>query len=217
MQSNTKFITQAILHYVDSVMKRQNITHIMSACSILVKRQYRKCHEKVETYVHLFLRKNHHFQCSNKWYKHTRARTHAHTHTNHNQSREMTNIKSFGISIFKQIKLQMLGHQTQLVQQAKQSVRLLTLLFLMTETKSSRNRKKFTRPGLNNRITESLEYQGSGHTGSYRCSRREQVMLKRTHQYIKQIDTPADIISIQKAAILGTAYILRRKCSTLLF
>ena len=70
--------------------------------------------------------------------------------------------------------------------------------------------KNWQVPGLNNRITESLECQGSVHTGSYRCSRREQEMSKRIHQYIKQIDIPADIISIQKTAILGTAYILQR-------
>ena len=67
MPSNTQFIRQAILHYIDSVKKRQSVTHIMSACSILVKRQYRKRHDKVETYVHFFLRKKHDFQCSNKW------------------------------------------------------------------------------------------------------------------------------------------------------
>ena len=110
MPSNSQFIRQAILHYVDSVMKRQSITYIMSPCSILVKRQYRRRHGKVETYACLLLRKKHHFQCSNKWYTHTHARTqththtHTHTHTNHNQSGEITNIKSFGISIFKQIK-----------------------------------------------------------------------------------------------------------------
>ena len=64
--------------------------------------------------------------------------------------------------------------------------------------------KNWKVPGLKNRITESLECQGSGHTDSYRCSQ----MLKRIHQYIKQIDILADIISIQKTAILGTAYIL---------
>ena len=31
-------------------------------------------------------------------------------------------------------------------------------------------------------------------------------MPKRIDQYIKQIDIPADIISIQKTAILGTVY-----------
>ena len=35
-------------------------------------------------------------------------------------------------------------------------------------------------------------------------------MSKKIHHYIKQIDIPADIVSIQKTAILGTAYILRR-------
>ena len=34
----------------------------------------------------------------------THTHTHTHTHTNHNQSGEITNIESFGISIFKQIK-----------------------------------------------------------------------------------------------------------------
>ena len=62
----------------------------MSACSILVKRQYRKRYDKVETYVRLLLGKKYHFQCSNKWYKHTYTHTHTHTHThtqitNHNQ------------------------------------------------------------------------------------------------------------------------------------
>ena len=66
--SNTQFIRQAILHYVGSVMKRQSITHIISACSFWVKRQCRKRHDKIETYVHLLLRKKHHFQGSNKWY-----------------------------------------------------------------------------------------------------------------------------------------------------
>ena len=56
MQSNTQFIREAIIDYVDSVMKRQSLIHIMSACLILVKRQYRKRHEKVETYMHLLLR-----------------------------------------------------------------------------------------------------------------------------------------------------------------
>ena len=70
--------------------------------------------------------------------------------------------------------------------------------------------KNWQVPGLNNRITESLECQGSGHTSSYRCSRREQVMSKRIHQYIKQIDIPADIISIQKS-YPRTAYILRKE------
>ena len=32
--------------------KKESITHIVSACSILAKWQYRKCHDKVGTYVH---------------------------------------------------------------------------------------------------------------------------------------------------------------------
>ena len=35
-------------------------------------------------------------------------------------------------------------------------------------------------------------------------------ILKRIYQYVNQIDIPADIISIQETAILGTVYILRR-------
>ena len=34
-------------------------------------------------------------------------------------------------------------------------------------------------------------------------------MSKKIPHYIKQIDIPTDIVSIQKTAILGTAYILR--------
>ena len=33
---------------------------------------------------------------------------------------------------------------------------------------------------------------------------------KKIHHYIKETDILADIVSIQKTAILGTAYILRR-------
>ena len=36
-------------------------------------------------------------------------------------------------------------------------------------------------------------------------------MPRKMHHYIKQIDILADIISTQKRAILGTAYILRRE------
>ena len=39
-------------------------------------------------------------------------------------------------------------------------------------------------------------------------------MSKRIHQYMKQIDILADIISIKKTAILGAAYILRRVLAT---
>ena len=100
--SNTQFIRQAIFQYEDSAMKRQSITHIVRACSILAKSQYRKRHDNVGTYLHWLLCKKHHLQCSDKRYTHTSTHTHVRTH--HNQSREITNIKSFGISLFKQIK-----------------------------------------------------------------------------------------------------------------
>ena len=82
MQSNTQFIRQAILYYVDSVIKRQSIKHIASACSILVKIQYRKRHDMVGTYVQWLLCKKHHLQCSGKWFARAHTHTHTHTHTN---------------------------------------------------------------------------------------------------------------------------------------
>ena len=75
MQSNIQFIRQAILHYKNSVIKRQSIAHSVNACLILVKSQYRKRHDKVGTYVHWLLCKKHHLQCSDKWYTHARACT----------------------------------------------------------------------------------------------------------------------------------------------
>ena len=81
MPSKTQFIRKAILRYVDSVMKRQNITHILIACSVLVKSQYRKRHNKVRTSVHFVLCKKHHLQCCDKWYKQRITYIHTHTHT----------------------------------------------------------------------------------------------------------------------------------------
>ena len=43
----------------------------MSAYSILAKRQYRKQHDKVGTYMHWLPCKKYHLQCSYKWYTHT--------------------------------------------------------------------------------------------------------------------------------------------------
>ena len=48
--------------------KTLSITHIVSACSIVAKSQYRKFHGKVGTYVHWLLSKKYHLQCSDKWY-----------------------------------------------------------------------------------------------------------------------------------------------------
>ena len=47
----------------------------MSAYSILAKRQYRKHHDKVGTYMHWLPCKKYHLQCSYMCY------THTHTHT----------------------------------------------------------------------------------------------------------------------------------------
>ena len=85
--------------------KTESITHIVTACLILTKSQYRKRHDKVATYVHWYLCKKYDLQCSDKWYTQTHTHTHAHTHSHHNESRKMANIKSFDISIFKQINL----------------------------------------------------------------------------------------------------------------
>ena len=70
-----------------------------------------------------------------------------------------------------------------------------------------RTGKNWLVPGIKNRITESLECQGSGHIGSYRCSCnyfQENTSLYKTDWY------PADIVSIQKTDIIGTVYILQR-------
>ena len=58
---------------------------------------------------------------------HIRTRAHVHTHKNHSQSREITNIKSFGISIFKQIKSYRLGHQTWFVSTSKIECQIIDL------------------------------------------------------------------------------------------
>ena len=48
--------------------KTESRAHIVSACSVLAKSQYRKRHDKVGTYVHWLLCKKYHLQCSDKWY-----------------------------------------------------------------------------------------------------------------------------------------------------
>ena len=72
--------------------KTENITQIVRVFSILAKIQYTKRHGKVGTYVHWLLCKKYNAVTSG-------------TQANYNQSREMTNIKPYRISIFKQIKL----------------------------------------------------------------------------------------------------------------
>ena len=46
-------------------------------------------------------------------------------HTNHNQTRKMTNIKPFGISIFKQVKSQRTGDQTYFVSTSKRECQII--------------------------------------------------------------------------------------------
>ena len=50
--------------------KTESITHIVSACSILARSQYRKCHDKIGTYVQWLLCRKYHLLCSDKWYTH---------------------------------------------------------------------------------------------------------------------------------------------------
>ena len=50
--------------------KTESITHIVSVCSVLAKNQCRKCHDKVETYVHWLLCNRYHLQYSDKWHTH---------------------------------------------------------------------------------------------------------------------------------------------------
>ena len=76
-----------------------------------------------KNYLHWLLCKKYHLQCSDKRYTHTSKHTHVRTH--HNQSREITNIKSFGISLFKQIKSQSPGYQTQFVLTSKRECQIV--------------------------------------------------------------------------------------------
>ena len=79
--------------------------------------------DNVGTYLHLLLCKKHHLQCSDKRYTH--KSTHTHVRTHHNHSREITNIKFFGISLFKQIKSQIPGYQTQFVSTSKRECQII--------------------------------------------------------------------------------------------
>ena len=75
-------------------MKRQSIRHIVSACSILAKTQYRKREDKVGAYVQWLLCKNHQLQCSAKWYTQTNLQhTHTHTHTHTDTTQTHTHIQ----------------------------------------------------------------------------------------------------------------------------
>ena len=83
-----------------------------------------------------------------------------------------------------------------LYQQAKETVSGYWFCYSWWPKHShQRTGKNWQVPGLKNRITESLECQGSGHTSIYRCFR--DYIEEITSLYIKQIDILADIVSIQ--------------------
>ena len=140
--------------------------------------------------------KKHHLQCSGKWYTntHTQARTRTHPPQSVQENNEYKIIWDFNVQTVKVIDSRLPDTVCINKQKRVSDYRLCNswepkYSYQITE-------KNWQVPGLNNRITESLECQGSGHTGSYICSQREQVMSKKIYQYIKQIGIPADIISI---------------------
>ena len=103
-------------------MKRQSITHTVRACSNLTKSQYRKRHDNVGTYLHWLLCKSITYNAVSSG---THTSTQTHLRTNHNQPREITTIKSIGISLFKQIKSQRPGYQTQFVSTSKRECQII--------------------------------------------------------------------------------------------
>ena len=48
----------------------ESVIHIISACSNLVKNQYRKKHAKVAKKIHWLLCKKFYLECNEKWYEH---------------------------------------------------------------------------------------------------------------------------------------------------
>ena len=115
----------------------------MNECSILAKSQYRKRHEKVRTYMYWLLCKKYHLQCSDKWYTH----------------------KPQSVSENDEYKILWDCVRNIAIKSKRENVKN------MTKNSQQRTGKHSQVPGLKNRITESLECQGSGHTGSYSCSR----------------------------------------------
>ena len=93
--SNTQLIRQGVLHYVDSIMKRQKVWH------------------KLWVRVQFWLKVNLENAitrlgptCTGCCVRNiTYNAVASGTYTHHNQSRKKANIKSFGISIFKEIRL----------------------------------------------------------------------------------------------------------------
>ena len=95
MSSNTQFIRQAIIHYVDSVMKRQKVEHTLSVrVQSWLKVNIENAMTRLgSTYTGCCVRSITYNAMASGMLK------------NQNQFRKMMNIKSFGISIFKQVKL----------------------------------------------------------------------------------------------------------------
>ena len=141
---------------------------------------------------------------------HTHAHTHTHTHTPQSVRRNDEYKILWDLNIQTDKVIEVRSPDIVCINKQNRASDYWLCYFWWPKHSRQGTGKNWQVPGLNNIITETLECQGSGHTSSYRYSRREQVMPKRIHQYIKQMDILADIMSIQKTAILGTAYILRR-------
>ena len=114
--------------------KTESMTQIMSACSILAKSQFRKCHNKVVgTYVHWLLCKKYHLQRSGKWYMHTPQSV--------QEKGKYKIFWDFNIQRDKAIE-HMRPDIVCINKQKRESVRLLILLFLVTKHSHERKGKK---------------------------------------------------------------------------
>ena len=47
----------------------ESVTHIISQCTVLAQKEYKRCHEKVGQNVHWQLCKKYGFECSQNWYQ----------------------------------------------------------------------------------------------------------------------------------------------------
>ena len=54
--------------------KTENVTHIISACSTLAQKEYKKRHDKVCLNIHWALCKKYNIECSDYWYEHVPER-----------------------------------------------------------------------------------------------------------------------------------------------
>ena len=139
------------------------LTHIVIACSISAKSQYRKRHDKARTYVHWLPRRKYHLQCNDNWYTHKPKSV--------QENGEYKIFWDFNIQTDKVIEA---GDQTQFVSTSKRERECQISDFAIPGGKNiaiKEQKKNGKVPELKNRITENLKCQDSGHTGSYRCSR----------------------------------------------